>query len=81
MLGEQKLCAVVYAAAFALNLILCIALIPRFGALGAATATAGALVSESLMLFVLTRRRLGIHAFIWHSTSLVSAGAARRRRS
>lgn len=74
MLGEQKLCAVVYAAAFALNLILCIALIPRFGALGAAMATAGALVSESLMLFVLTRRRLGIHAFIWRSRG-AAAGA------
>ncbi len=79
MLGEQKLCAAVYAAAFALNLILCIALIPRFGALGAATATTGALVSESLMLFFLIRRRLGIHAFIWQNAAPSNRGMNPKR--
>ena len=43
MLGEQRVCAMVYAGAFAINLALCIVLIPRFGAMGAAVATATAL--------------------------------------
>jgi len=65
MLGEQRICAAIYAAAFALNLILCIALIPRIGIEGAAVATSTALVVESVMLFYVTRRRLGLHAFVW----------------
>ena len=40
MLGEQRICALVYAGAFALNLALCIVLIPHFGVAGAAIATA-----------------------------------------
>src|SRR5215813_13478786 len=39
MLGEQRACALVYAGAFAFNLVLCLILIPRFGATGAAVAT------------------------------------------
>ena len=65
MLGEQHACAAVYAAAFALNLVLCIVLIPRIGVEGAAVSTATALIFESVMLFVVTRRRLGFHVFIW----------------
>ncbi|HEX5507549.1 MAG TPA: polysaccharide biosynthesis C-terminal domain-containing protein [Pseudolabrys sp.] len=58
MLGEQRQCAAVYAIAFAVNLGLCIALIPRMGIEGAAVATTIALVLESIMLFTATRRRL-----------------------
>ena len=65
MLGEQRACAAVYASAFAINLVLCLILIPRHGALGAAIATATALVGESALLFVVAKYRLGIHAFIW----------------
>jgi len=65
MLGEQLACALVYAVAFALNLALCLVLIPRFGANGAALATASAVLAESAMLFVVTKRRLGLHVFIW----------------
>ena len=64
MLGERKHCALIYAAAFAINLILCVLLIPRFGIEGAAAATATALVAESIMLFFVARRRLGFHVFI-----------------
>ena len=64
MLGERKQCAMIYAAAFAINLILCVLLIPRFGIEGAAAATATALVMESIMLFFVARRRLGFHVFI-----------------
>ena len=35
MLGERKHCAVVYAIAFAINLVLCVILIPRIGIEGA----------------------------------------------
>jgi O-antigen/teichoic acid export membrane protein len=48
-----------------LNLVLCVLLIPRMGVEGAATATASALIVESVLLFVVTRRRLGFHVFIW----------------
>ena len=65
MVGEQRLCAVVYAAAFAFNLVLCLLLVKPFGPLGAAIATASALVLESILLFVVTKRRLGLHVFVW----------------
>jgi O-antigen/teichoic acid export membrane protein len=65
MLGEQRVCAMVYAGAFATNLGLCIILIPLLGTVGAAIATATALVIESILLFVVTKRRLGFHVFVW----------------
>jgi O-antigen/teichoic acid export membrane protein len=65
MLGEQHACAAVYAGAFALNLVLCIILVPRIGVEGAAASTATALIFESAMLFLVTRYRLGFHVFIW----------------
>lgn len=64
MLGEQRICAAIYAVAFALNLILCIVLIPRIGVDGAAISTTAALILESVLLFTVTRRRLGFHVFI-----------------
>lgn len=66
MVGEQRICAVVYASAFVFNLVLCLLLVKRFGPLGAAIATASALVLESILLFVVTKRRLGLHVFVWH---------------
>lgn len=65
MLGQQNICAVVYAAAFGINILGCLLLIPRYGGLGAGIATAAALVIESLLLFWVTRRRLGLHVFVW----------------
>jgi O-antigen/teichoic acid export membrane protein len=64
MVGQQRACALIYACAFATNLILCLMLIPRFGLLGAACSTATAVVCESVLLFVVTKRRLGLHIFI-----------------
>jgi O-antigen/teichoic acid export membrane protein len=64
MLGERKQCAAIYAGAFAINLALCVILIPRMGIEGAAWATSIALVVESLLLYVGTRRRLGLPIFI-----------------
>uniref|UniRef100_Q07J33 Polysaccharide biosynthesis protein n=1 Tax=Rhodopseudomonas palustris (strain BisA53) TaxID=316055 RepID=Q07J33_RHOP5 len=60
MVGQQKICALAYALAFVINLVLCIALVPRFGGHGAAAATSIALVFETVLLFFVTRRRLGL---------------------
>ncbi len=65
MLGEQRACAMCYGSAFVINLVLCIILIPRVGVAGAAISTATALIIESVMLFWVTKRRLGYHVFIW----------------
>lgn len=65
MTGNQPLCAVVYAAALATNIVLCMVLIPRHGIFGAAWATSGAVVVESLLLFLMVKRRLHLHAFVW----------------
>lgn len=64
MLGERRQCATVYAIAFAVNLMLCVLLIPGSGIHGAAAATSCALVVESAMLYVAAKRRLGYHLFI-----------------
>ena len=65
MLGEQNICALVYAGAFALNLVGCFALIPRYGTMGAAISTSAALIAESIALFLVTKHRLGVTSFIW----------------
>ncbi len=65
MVGQQKLCALVYAGAFAINLVLCLLTIPHLGMHGAAISTATALIAETALLFWVARRRLGIHVFIW----------------
>src|SRR5450830_1507820 len=64
MLGERKQCAAVYAAAFAINLCLCVILIPRIGIEGAGVATSTALVAESIMFYCVAKWRLGFHLFI-----------------
>lgn len=69
MLGEQRTCAKVYGAAFVLSLGLNLALIPRFGVAGAAAATSTALIVETILLFVVTKRRLGLHVFVFGGPS------------
>ena len=63
MLGDRKKCAAVYAGAFAINLFLCIVLIPRIGIEGAGVSTSTALIVESIFLYVIARRRLGLKVF------------------
>jgi O-antigen/teichoic acid export membrane protein len=65
MLGERRSCALVYAASFALNIGLCIGLIPWIGLAGAAIANSVALVFESAGLFFVAKYRLGLHCFIF----------------
>jgi O-antigen/teichoic acid export membrane protein len=61
MLGHQYACALAYGLSFVLNVALCIALVPRFGGHGAAAATSISLVFETVLLFYIVRRRLGLH--------------------
>jgi O-antigen/teichoic acid export membrane protein len=61
MLGHQHICALAYALAFVMNVVLCLALVPRFGGHGAAAATSISLVFETVLLFWIVRQRLGLH--------------------
>jgi O-antigen/teichoic acid export membrane protein len=61
MLGHQHICALAYALAFVMNVVLCIALVPRFGGHGAAAATSISLAFETILLFWIVRKRLGLH--------------------
>jgi O-antigen/teichoic acid export membrane protein len=65
MLGQQKLCALTALVALITNLALCFALIPAYGVMGAAIATSMAFIVESFMIFVIAKRRLGYHLFVW----------------
>ena len=66
MVGEQRRCSLIFLAAFAINLLLCVVLIPNFGMLGAAFSLATALVVESALLFTVIKQRLGLHIWIWN---------------
>lgn len=65
MVGEQKACALIYAGAFLVNLALCFILIPYLKLYGAAIAISSAMIVESVLLYVVTKRKLGLHVFIW----------------
>lgn len=61
MVGHQHACAAAYALAFVANLTLCVVLVPHFGGYGAAAATSISLTFETVLLFAIVRRRLGLH--------------------
>src|ERR1700722_17484460 len=61
MLGHQHICALAYGLSFALNVALCIALVPRFGGHGAAAAASTTAGVGTVLLFYIVRRRLGLH--------------------
>lgn len=61
MLGHQHICALAYALSFVMNVMLCLALVPRFGGHGAAAATSISLTFETALLFWIVRQRLGLH--------------------
>jgi O-antigen/teichoic acid export membrane protein len=64
VLGQQRICALAYTAAFTVNIVGCVLLAPVYGGIGAACATAGAFVVESMLLFLIARHRLGLHMFV-----------------
>lgn len=65
MMGQQHACAAIYALTFAVALLACVLLIPPFGTMGAAMAMTGALICESVLLFLVIKRRTGLHALVW----------------
>jgi O-antigen/teichoic acid export membrane protein len=65
MLGQQKHCAAAVIAAGTLNLVMQLVLVPRHGALGAATATAVAMLVSAALQWRIARRHLGIDISIW----------------
>jgi O-antigen/teichoic acid export membrane protein len=65
MLGHQRICAWAYVAAFAFNFGACVLLVPNYGTIGAAVATAGGFIVESIALFIIAKRSLGLHMFVW----------------
>ena len=75
VLGQQRACAVAYVAAFAVNIGGCLMLAPRYGALGAASATAAAFAVESALLFLIAKRSLGLHMFVWDPWRRAEMGA------
>ncbi len=64
MSGNQTSCAGVYAATLFVNVALNLSLIPHYGLHGAAIATTCALTFESVALYSMARRCLGLHPFI-----------------
>lgn len=69
MLGQQRACAMAYAAAFVMNLVLCILLVPQFGGHGAAAATSLSLAFETVLLFRIVKQRLGLHVLAFGKAS------------
>ncbi|MBL4892015.1 MAG: lipopolysaccharide biosynthesis protein [Rhizobiaceae bacterium] len=64
MSGEQNSCALVYVGTLLVNIVLNWSLIPVYGLHGAAIATTCALAFESLLLYAVAKRKLGLHIFI-----------------
>jgi O-antigen/teichoic acid export membrane protein len=67
MLGEQVLGATVLTITAVLSIALNFALVPHFGMIGAASATAISLMAAALMNYVVVRRRLDIEIGIWRN--------------
>lgn len=63
MAGHQNLCVLLYAVTLTASIVLNIVMIPHFGLMGAATATATAMAIEALLLHIAVRRTLGIVLF------------------
>jgi O-antigen/teichoic acid export membrane protein len=75
MSGNQNSCAAVYGATLAINLTLCIVLIPQFGLWGAAIATALSMTFEAAALFWTVWRKLGVAMTIFLPAPSKEAGA------
>lgn len=65
MLGKQSLCAAVQVSMALLCIALNFLLVPRYGLIGAATATSTALLAGALMNNLVVSRTLGIEVAVW----------------
>lgn len=64
MLGEQKMCALALFGSAGLNLALNFALIPAYGLMGAALATAVSMALGAAFMGIAARRRLGLNCLV-----------------
>ncbi len=69
VLGHVRYMVVINVVAMAINAVLVIVLIPRYGALGAALGTAGAMVIHNILKQVGLRRAAGMQLFEWQYLS------------
>ena len=69
VIGKQGVNALIYGGAFAVNIILCLVLIPPLGAAGAAIAISTALIVETIALVVLLKKQMGLDIFVWRRRS------------
>ena len=65
MSGNHNACASIFAAALATNIVLNLLFIPQWGLYGAALATGLSTLLEALLLYVVSRRRVGVSMFIF----------------
>ncbi|MGR6429616.1 lipopolysaccharide biosynthesis protein [Rhizobium sp. PAMB 3174] len=65
MSGRQRACVVVYIGALVVNIALNMTLIPLWGLTGAAVATTGAILVETVLLHLAVRHALGISLFVF----------------
>ena len=70
MMGEQRACAINLMLTAVVNIALNLILVPRFGLIGAAMATATALTTVAMLNYVVARRRLGLDIAIWQNLRL-----------
>lgn len=75
MSGHQRLCALIYASTFVVNVALNLVLIPWLGLAGAALATSLAILFEATCLAIAALRTLNVHTFI---LPILLSGRARR---
>ena len=80
MMGQQKMCAAVLVATVVLNLVLNLVLVPQFGILGAASATASSLTFAALSNYTVVRKRLGLDVAIWKNLPALCRVRIRRRK-
>lgn len=66
MLGQHRACALVLVSCAALDVVLNLLMVPRFGMIGAAAATSIAFGTAAIANYVLARRRLKLRSAIWH---------------
>jgi len=72
MAGKQNLCVALYAGALAANVGLNLLLIPHYGIVGTAIATASAMAVEAILLHVFVRRALGFALFAFATPSIAT---------
>ena len=67
MAGKQSMSAAVQVTVAVLSVVLNILLVPRYGLIGAATATSAALMTGALLNNVVVSRTLGIEVAVWRN--------------